>query len=163
MGIIELGKLIQPRLLLGFSLSSRDNFELTLCNGKKRLGNTLAPKGFQGEKRYPTNSLILKGFSSNNSIQTSVSENICLRKHLPPKTSKCVSNSSPWGAQSPVSETQIFRVLPAPVEEAGEQGSPGLPRAQRGQQSRLLAAVSSPAACDPSAHPQCPPSPPQHL
>lgn len=67
---MELGDLIHPGLLLGFSLSSRENIPADSATERKarERGAHRPPKLFRGEKRYPTHSLILKGFRSNNSI-----------------------------------------------------------------------------------------------
>lgn len=57
---IRMCDLIHPELLLGFNLRLRD-FQLDLCNAGEW-------GALREEKFHLRNSLILKGFSSNNSI-----------------------------------------------------------------------------------------------
>jgi len=77
-GITELWNLVHPGLLLGFSLSWRDNLLAEYARERKaEWGTHQLPKLCRGEKHYhPTNSFTLKGFSSNKSAWTSVSENV---------------------------------------------------------------------------------------
>lgn len=69
-GITGPGNLIHPGLLLGFSLSSRDNLlaDCAVERTAREWGACRLPKLLRGVKCYPMNSLTLKGFSSNNSI-----------------------------------------------------------------------------------------------